>query len=109
MRRWHNLSDGAEKDKLALWLTRAIRADPYVRLVLPPQEESWHWEVRPEDGMFRGRIYTDGSLLDGDSKYGGRLARLGWSFVVLDDDGIVRAAASGGTPAWIKSIHGAEL
>ena len=50
-------------------------------------------------------VYTDGSRLDGPSSL---LARLGWAFVVLDNQGMVVAAAAGVPPPWIDSIPGAE-
>eukprot|EP00973_Karenia_brevis_P058670 8171336-Karenia_brevis.AAC.1 len=56
-----------------------------------------------------GTIYTDGSLLDARPHFEGHFARLGWAFVAVTPTGIITAAAHGGTPWWIDSIHGAEL
>ena len=51
-------------------------------------------------------MFTDGSLLDG--QWAG-CAALGWTFVALDDNDCVVAAAHGVPPRWVDSIQGAEL
>ena len=56
-------------------------------------------------GWFEGTVYPDGSIQDG--KYA-ELARAGWGFVVIADDGRLVAAASGVPPEWIVDIGGAE-
>jgi hypothetical protein len=56
-------------------------------------------------GLVCGKVYTDGSRLDGPSKL---VARNGWSFVALDVEGHVTAAANGITPYWVDDIPGAE-
>ena len=62
--------------------------------------------MRPKGGRIVGRIYTDGSMLDGPELF---LARCGWSFVALDEQGNVTAIARGVPPQWIDDIHGAEV
>ena len=62
--------------------------------------------MRPEGGRIVGRIYTDGSMLDGPELF---LARCGWSFVAIDEQGKVTAIARGVPPQWIDDIHGAEV
>ena len=56
-------------------------------------------------GMLEGAAYSDGSFLDGPIP---ELARGGWAFAVLDEDGIIVASAYGVPPPWIKYIDGAE-
>jgi len=74
--------------------------------VPPPAEEAtFHWSVRPPGGMFLGRVYSDGSRLDGPTSL---LARNGWAFVVLNDDDETVASASGLPPAWVDNIPGTE-
>jgi len=55
--------------------------------------------------MLEGTAYSDGSFLDGPIV---ELARGGWAFAVLNDDGVTVASAYGVPPAWIKDIGGAE-
>ena len=55
--------------------------------------------------MLEGTAYTDGSFLDGPIP---ELARGGWSFAVLNEQGTIVAAACGVPPPWIKDIGGAE-
>ena len=50
--------------------------------------------------------YLDGSFRDGPTE---DLGRTGWGFISYDADGIIRAAAFGVPPPWIRSIHGAEM
>ena len=71
----------------------------------PAKAASFHWKVKPLDGIIAGRIYTDGSALDGPTY---EMMRCGWSFVVLDDDDAIIASAYGVTPPWIRDIGGAE-
>ena len=71
----------------------------------PAQQASFHWKVEPSDQYVSGRIYTDGSALDGPSY---EMMRCGWSFVVLDDNDAIVASAYGVTPPWIRDIGGAE-
>ena len=54
-------------------------------------------------------MYTDGSLMDNDAALQGHCRALGWSFVVVDGDGVMIAAAHGRPPDWIDNIFGAEL
>ena len=69
------------------------------------KEASFKWVVEPEGGMLEGIAYSDGSFLDGPIP---ELARGGWAFVVLNDDGVIVASAYGVPPPWIKDIGGAE-
>ena len=71
----------------------------------PAAEHSFVWVVYPEGGVVTGKVCTDGSRLDGPSRL---LARNGWSFVALDTEGQVTAAAHGITPRWVDDIPGAE-
>ena len=75
-------------------------------IVLPPAEhDTFAWLLRPEGGTFKGRVYSDGSRLDGPSDL---LARNGWAFVVIDEVGETIAAAQGIPPRWIEDIPGTE-
>ena len=56
-------------------------------------------------GTFLGKVYTDGSRLDGPSPL---LPRNGWGFVVRNDDNVVIASASGLPPGWVDDIPGTE-
>jgi hypothetical protein len=78
-----------------------------LRLRYPPPavEGSFEWVVYPEGGIICGKVYTDGSRLDGPSQL---LARNVWSFVALDAQGHVAASAHGVTPSWVDDIPGAE-
>ena len=74
--------------------------------VTPPSSlETFVWHRRPAGGTYCGTVYSDGSRVDGPDTLTGRL---GWSFVVLDGDGVLIASASGLPPAWIRCIGGAE-
>ena len=53
------------------------------------------------------RVFTDGSLLDGN--LGVNCPAVGWAFVALDDEDRVVAAAFGVPPRWVDTIQGAEL
>ena len=88
---------------------------PVPRLVLEPQQTppkmgtfTWvRWSEDPDDlsRSFTGRVYTDGSRIhDGHPD----TQRLGWSFVALNGDGHVIAAARGTPPWYITDIPGAE-
>ena len=52
-----------------------------------------------------GRIYSDGSRLDGPTAL---LARNGWAFVAVNDDDEIFAIAYGLPPDWIEDIPGTE-
>ena len=69
------------------------------------EQESFRWVIKPKDGCLEGTAYSDGSLLDGPTP---ELARCGWAFVVLNDEGRIVASAYGVPPPWIKDIGGAE-
>ena len=80
---------------------------PSIAHTVPPPatEATFRWHVAAPGWTFRGKVYTDGSRLDGPTPL---LARNGWGFVVLDDDGATIAAASGLPPEWIEDIPGTE-
>ena len=95
-------------DKLALY-TRALMRSPEASVSPAPSEETFVWVKRPKDGMAEGKIYVDGSLLDGEWQLAGCCARRGWALAAVDCNGTVTAAAKGRPPAWCSGIHGAEL
>ena len=68
--------------------------------------ETFEWIKRPEGGRISGRIYTDGSMLDGPELF---MARCGWALVAINELGIVTAIARGVPPPWIDDIHGTEV
>ena len=80
---------------------------PSISHTVPPphKDPTFEWHVSPPDGYFLGRVYSDGSRLDGPSPL---LARNGWAFVVLDDDDQIVASASGIPPDWVDDIPGTE-
>ena len=80
---------------------------PAVDHTVPPphKEATFRWHTAPPEGTFQGRVYSDGSRLDGPSNL---LARNGWAFVVLDDSDQIIASASGIPPDWIVDIPGTE-
>ena len=61
------------------------------------------------DGLLRGTVYVDGSLLDGHYKLCSAFRALGWAAVAVDDDGNITSIIHGAVPGWIDSIHGAEV
>ena len=71
----------------------------------PSAEATFHWHVEPSESLVSAVFYLDGSALDGPSD---DLRRCGWSFVAVDDEGIVVAAAYGATPPMVTDIGGAE-
>lgn len=86
--------------------TRALTPMPMYPPKAKAKQESFHWHTRPTDESVKGKVYTDGSLLDGPDSL---TARCSWSFVVLDGQGEIEAAAYGVTPPWVVDIHGAEV
>ena len=73
-------------------------------LVPPPSKDAtFRWKIEPPGGTFCGKVYSDGSRLDGPSPL---LARNGWAFVVVDDNNTIIAAASGVPPDWVEDIPG---
>ena len=72
---------------------------------LPARHATFHWKVRPAGGTFKGRVYSDGSRLDGPTPL---LARNGWAFVVMDEDDSIVASAYGLPPDWVVDIPGTE-
>ena len=69
------------------------------------KEATFRWVVEPPYGMLEGIAYSDGSFLDGPIP---ELARGGWAFAVLNNDGAIVAPAYGVPPPWIRDIGGAE-
>ena len=84
---------------------RALQPRPSRPMKEAAKEASFRWVVEPAGGMIEGTAYSDGSFLDGPIA---ELARGGWAFAVLDDNGKVVASAYGVPPPWIKDIGGAE-
>jgi len=75
-------------------------------IVQPPAKDAtFHWHVFPAGGSFQGRVYSDGSRLDGPTPL---LARNGWAFVVLNEANEIIAEASGVPPDWIEDIPATE-
>ncbi len=72
-----------------------------------PDEGTFHWsETPPRDEMqLQATFYADGSAFEGKDR---KMRRLGWSFVAIDPNGQVVAAASGVPPPWIDSVAAAE-
>ena len=68
--------------------------------------ESFKWHVQPQALQIRGTFYTDGSARGGPIK---ELVRCGWSFVAVNSQGEVIAAAYGVPPPWVEDIGGAEV
>ena len=58
---------------------------PSIDHIVPPPavDATFTWHVAPLGGYFVGRVYSDGSRLDGPTSL---LARNGWAFVVRGDD-----------------------
>ena len=71
----------------------------------PAWGATFNWHIVPPNGCFRGRVYSDGSRLDGPTPL---LARNGWAFTVINDDNITIASASGVPPDWVEDIPGTE-
>ena len=92
----------------AEWL-RGLLPLPVTAAPPPPAQETFVWVQRPVDGVFRGVAYTDGSLIDSEVQFCGLCSRLGWAFVVVDDEGDIIASAHGVPPPWVRTIYGAEL
>lgn len=85
---------------------RALQPRPSKPKLSAASEASFKWVVEPEGGMIEGTAYSDGSFLDGPIP---ELARGGWAFAVLSDNGTIVASAHGVPPPWIKDIGGAEV
>ena len=90
---------------LAVW-TRGFMPTQQAVRIAEEHCESFRWIVQPVDGWINGRIYTDGSMIDGPPCVDGLRRRLGWSIVALDSDGNITASACGTPAIW---IDGAEL
>ncbi len=101
--RWTEAHRAGLGDRLAM--ERALFRPAEVAIPPPAEHESFHWILRPPDGLVEGTVYTDGSRREGRDR---RLARNGWSFVAVDDGGNITAIARGVPPPWITDIPGAE-
>ena len=95
-------------DDLAVW-TRGLMPTQQAVRIAEEHCESFRWIVQPADGWISGRIYTDGSMVDGPPCLDGLCRRLGWAIVALDDDGNITASACGAPAMWIDTVYGAEL
>ena len=84
---------------------RAFFPGAPVEVPLPSLDDTFTWVMRPIDDMVQGKVYTDGSRLDGPSSV---LARNGWAFVVLDEHDCIVAEAHGLPPRWVDDIPGTE-
>ena len=94
--------------EVAVWSRGLTRAQQPVRLA-DEHSDSLRWAVRPVDGWLSGKVYTDGSMIDGPPYFDGLCRRLGWSIVALDQDCNVTASAYCIPAAWIDTVYGAEL
>ena len=93
---------------LAVW-TRGLMPTQQAVRIAEEHCESFRWIVRPVDGWIAGRIYSDGSMIDGPPCLDGLCRRLGWSFVALDNHGNITASACGVPAICIDTVYGAEL
>jgi len=62
---------------------------------LPSKVATFLWALEPPGGLVWGRVYTDGSRLDGPTAL---LARNGWAFVAVNEDDETFAIAYGVPP-----------
>eukprot|EP00973_Karenia_brevis_P078828 10940239-Karenia_brevis.AAC.1 len=100
-------ANGQMSDLFRFCLTRGLCPSP--KLPERPSEafDTFQWHISPSGDIPNGcRVFTDGSLIDG--QWAG-CAALGWAIVVLDSKDSVVAAAYGVPPQWVDSIQGAEL
>ena len=86
-------------------IERALFPDLASSVKPPCAEATFHWHLKPSGGTFSGKVYSDGSRLDGPCS---DTARLGWAFVVVNAENVVIANASGIPPDWIVDVPGAE-
>ena len=65
---------------------------PAISHIVPPpiKAATFHWALEPPGGRVYGRVYTDGSRLDGPTAL---LARNGWAFVAVNEDNEIFAIA----------------
>ena len=80
---------------------------PGMSHIVPPpiKTATFHWALEPPGGVSWGRVYTDGSRLDGPTAL---LARNGWAFVAVNEADEIFAIAYGVPPDWIEDIPGTE-
>ncbi len=99
------IADAWDRARNVLAWTRGLVAMPLAPGNGRTVDGSFHWDVQPTDTVVSGTFYTDGSVFDSEL---GESASVGWSFVVIDDEGVITAAASGLAPCWVREINGAE-
>jgi hypothetical protein len=92
------------------WLTRALSPSLASLVPPPPARSSFAWErAVPDDvDLAQCTVYTDGSMHDGPPKFDSLCARLGWSMVLVGDDGLIIASAHGVPPPFVRSVPAAE-
>ena len=86
-------------------LGKGLAAETALPRVTAFAEATFHWYLKPDEDFMSGDFYLDGSALDGPCE---ELLRCGWSFVAVNAEGTIIAAAFGATPPWIRGIGGAE-
>ncbi len=86
-----------------LFYTRALHKSLEPSVSKPPEQEEFVWHVPPPcEGVVQGRVYADGSRLYAEHKYCGLVARQGWAFVIMSDQGkIVASPLLGGLRAYM--------
>ena len=72
-------------------LTRGLYPSPKVPHRHEGRFDTFVWHTEPRTMPSGCRVFTDGSLLDGD--LGKEFASLGWAFAVIDEVGDLVAAA----------------
>eukprot|EP00973_Karenia_brevis_P035079 4838808-Karenia_brevis.AAC.1 len=89
-------------------MTRCLAPGPSATAHPPAKHDSFHWVVRPDDGVIPSgcTCYVDGSMLDGPTI---DLGRVGFGIFTVDEHGVCIASAYGNPPAWIRTVHGAEV
>ena len=108
IKQWLDSAGGTLSSTIVCCLTRGLCPAPLVPSREASAFDTFHWHVRPDEPPINATIFTDGSLLDGTLGVPAAAA-LGWSFVALDGNDHVLAAAYGVPPRWVDTIHGAEL
>ena len=93
---------------VAVWVRGLMPTEQAVPLA-PEHADTFTWVIRPTDGWISGKVYTDGSMIDGPPYLDGLCRRLGWALVALDQAGNITASAYGAPATWIDTVYGAEL
>ena len=88
--------------------TRVLLAAPGLSQYRRSAFDTLAWTICADGDLLQAgwTVYLDGSFIDGPSAL---LGRVGFGFVALGMDGLVKAAAYGVPPPWIRCIHGAEM